>query len=154
MLSTSAEYALRIMAYISLQAGRRSIRANELSKDVHVPRAYLSKILRRLVVSGILTATKGHGGGFTLAKPPSKIRIWHVIVSIDEDYLHPRCVFGWSACSDSKPCVLHQEWKKARNSFLKWAHKTTLASLRPKGSKYDIETQVNKLLKMHINEKQ
>ena len=134
ILSRSAEYALRVMAFIGLHAGDARggvpLRAKDMEQEVKVPGFYLSKILRRLVSSGLLHGTKGHGGGFVLARPASEVRFIDVLEAIEGVSAPPSCVFGLDACDNANPCVLHHRWKELRGSFLAWATKNTLAAVQ------------------------
>jgi Rrf2 family transcriptional regulator, iron-sulfur cluster assembly transcription factor len=130
MLSRSAEYALRIMAYMALRTDCTPMRAKDLAEQVNIPIFYLSKILRRMVTADLLKATKGHGGGFLTTKPPEKIRFVDVFSAIEGEVVSASCVFGWDKCSDKTPCVLHHRWKEARRSFETWAKNTTLADVK------------------------
>jgi Rrf2 family iron-sulfur cluster assembly transcriptional regulator len=129
MISKSAEYALRIMAYFAIAGENTPVRSRDLAPQVNIPGAYLSKILRRMVNAELLTAAKGHGGGFIIARQPQKIRFSDILAAIDQDSVTPACVFGWDACSDKNPCALHDRWKVIRNAFNQWAYKTTLADV-------------------------
>lgn len=130
MLSLSAEYALRIMAYLALHSEGVPLRSKDLAREANIPAFYLSKILRRMVTAGLLHATKGHGGGFIIARPPRSIRFSDIFDAIQGTGEVRTCVFGWDVCSDKSPCVLHERWKEARDSFLVWARKTTLADVQ------------------------
>lgn len=118
------------MAYLALNDGEGPLRAKDIAREVNIPAFYLSKILRQMVTAGLLTGTKGHGGGFVIAKPASKIRFSHILEAINADITTPTCVFGWDACSDKYPCVLHDRWKLLRKAFNSWANRTTLADVK------------------------
>lgn len=130
MLSRSAQYALRIMAFLAIKGGEEPLRAKDIAAEVSIPPSYLSKILRRMVSAKLLSASKGHGGGFIVAKPASKICFADILEAIDADLGDADCVFGWDACSDKNPCVLHDHWKVIRRSFHAWANQTTLADVK------------------------
>lgn len=130
IFARSVEYAFRIMAYAALMAEERPIKTAEFAAEVNIPVFYLSKILRRMVVAGLLNSTKGHGGGFVLARPAHKIRFIQVLEAIEQKIGVRQCVFGWDVCSDKTPCVLHQRWSELNNTFQDWARKTTLADLK------------------------
>ena len=51
ILSRSAQYALRIMAYFALHTGDAPLRAKDIAEQVNIPAFYLSKILRRMVTA-------------------------------------------------------------------------------------------------------
>ncbi len=138
MVSKSAEYALRIMAHFALHGTANPLRAKDISEEVNIPIFYLSKILRRMVTAGLLVATKGHGGGFLIAKPANKIRFCHVLEAIDGETIHRKCVFGWDVCSDKAPCALHNRWREVRSAFEAWAKETTLADVQKDVAKLDV----------------
>ncbi|MEQ1503261.1 MAG: Rrf2 family transcriptional regulator [Myxococcota bacterium] len=128
VLPTTAEYALRAMACI---AGRSDewVRAKDLVEATHVPAAYLSKVLRRLVEGGLLTSMKGHHGGFRLARPASTIRFVDVLDAVDEEIGSTRCAFGFTHCSGRDPCPLHPMFEQLNQQVRAWAETATLAEV-------------------------
>jgi Rrf2 family protein len=129
MLSRTAEYALRAMAQIATLPPGEAIRASELAAEADVPLAYLSKVLRKLVLAGLLHGEKGHHGGFSLAKPPERIRFSDVLAAAEaaEPVV---CAFGWGKCDAADPCPLHPSWSQLKVAYQKWAEGTTLAQVR------------------------
>jgi Rrf2 family protein len=141
MLSKSAQYALRIMAHFALHQGDSPLRAQDIAQEVNIPIFYLSKILRRMVAAELLVGSKGHGGGFLIAKAPNKIKFCHVLEAVDGSTTERKCVFGWDVCSDKHPCVLHNRWRDVSSSFEKWARETTLADVQKDVKKLTILNQ-------------
>ena len=45
---------------------------------------FLKKIARQLKAAGILTSKEGNGGGYILAKKPSEITAWDVLVAVSD----------------------------------------------------------------------
>lgn len=133
LLTTTAEYALRALAELATAGPAESVRAANLAVRTGVPEAYLSKVLRRMVSHGLLHGTKGHGGGFALARPAGRIRFVDVLQAVDSMPSANRCVFGRPRCSDGNPCLLHPAWSKMKAAFVEWAETTTLADVAPPG---------------------
>ena len=131
LLTGTAEYALRALAELATSAPGEVVRTVDLAKRTGVPEAYLAKVLRRLVRYDVLRATKGHGGGFALSRPPSEIRFVEVLEAVDSMPLANRCAFGRPSCSSSDPCALHPVWTKLKDTFLEWARTTTLDDVGP-----------------------
>jgi Rrf2 family protein len=128
ILSRTAEYALRAVSLLAAQPPDSPLRARDLSRETDIPAHYLAKILRRLVVSGILTSQRGQGGGFVLARPPEAVRFLDVLAAVGAEPDPGRCAFGWGACDASAPCPLHTAWRPIGEAFLQWAATTTLAA--------------------------
>lgn len=129
LLTGTAEYALRALASLASDRPPAPSRAADLAARTGVPEAYLAKVLRRLVRHGLLHANKGHGGGFMLARPASRIRFVDVLEAVDSMPVASRCAFGKARCSATSPCLLHPAWSKLKDSFLEWARTTTLADV-------------------------
>jgi Rrf2 family protein len=102
-LSQTAEYALRAMAWLASTSPEAPVRARDLSEGTQIPAQYLAKILRRLVVSGVLESRKGHGGGFSLARPADQISFRDVLLAVDAYPAEERCAFGWGECDALTP---------------------------------------------------
>jgi len=129
-LSQTAEYALRATAWIAQNSPGEPVLARDLSVGTRIPSQYLSKILRRLVLAGILESRKGRGGGFTLARPPGQILFREILQAVDAYPLEDRCAFGWGTCDPDNPCPLHDSWTRMSESFREWAATTTLAEVQ------------------------
>jgi Rrf2 family iron-sulfur cluster assembly transcriptional regulator len=138
-LSQTAEYALRAMARIAAQGKAEPLRASDLSVETRIPQQYLSKILRRLVLAGILVSKKGRGGGFTLARPPSRIILRDVLAAVDAYPQEGRCAFGLHACSRKHPCALHDGWCRLSDDFHRWATKTTFNQMRTSAPEFAVD---------------
>lgn len=127
-LSPSDEYALRAVICIAA-GGDRWIPARDVAEIASVPPAYLSKVLRRLVMSGILLARKGHHGGFRLARPVAEIRVSSILECTEGWTGDEHCAFGWSRCNSRSPCALHDVYGDLRTRLIAWAETHTLADI-------------------------
>lgn len=136
-LSRTAEYALRAVAWFSSESPGLPVRARDVSAGTQIPGDYLSKILRQLVLGGILESRKGKGGGFSLTRNPGEISFESVLRAVNA-YPDPgHCAFGWGSCDPTQPCPLHDSWTRMSDQFRDWAATTTLAEsasvpLRPR----------------------
>ncbi len=129
-LSQTAEYALRALAHLATHEDGRAINARELSQSTGVPVHYLSKVMRRLVTAGVVRASKGHGGGFSLARPAAQILLGDVLAAGEPNPVIPnRCAFGWGTCDAQRPCPLHGAWSELKETAQAWARRTTLADV-------------------------
>ncbi|MFQ5569755.1 MAG: RrF2 family transcriptional regulator [Rhodothermales bacterium] len=129
-LTQTAEYALRVLAHMTTLPEGTTSRAQDLSDITDIPLHYLSKIMRRLVNAGLLRSQKGHGGGFKIAKPLTKIRFIDVLQAVDYEVEPTSCVFGWERCNSAQPCPLHPFWSHLKEDFTHWAENYTLADVK------------------------
>jgi Rrf2 family iron-sulfur cluster assembly transcriptional regulator len=125
-LPQTAEYALRAMALLARAPAGAVLVGPDLAERARIPSPYLSKVMRRLVVAGLVVARRGRGGGFSLARAPGTIRLSEVLEAMDVQVSARKCVFGWSACRDDRPCPLHPLWVELSARQRRWAEETTL----------------------------
>jgi len=130
LLNQTAVYGLRAMAILASLDPGEQINAQQLSERTGVPQQYLSKVMRKFVVARLVRAKRGHGGGFSLLKPPRQIRLMDILRATDLE-LDSGCAFGFAACDPSNPCSLHPLWSKLQEALQTWAGQGTLADLGP-----------------------
>ncbi|HEB53307.1 MAG TPA: Rrf2 family transcriptional regulator [bacterium] len=127
-LNQTAVYGLRAMAILAGLAPGESLTAAELSRRTRVPQQYLSKVMRKLVLARLVRGQRGHGGGFSLGRPPRDIRLLDVLTAVDQS-LESGCVFGFDSCDLANPCVLHPIWSRLKECTGHWATESTLADI-------------------------
>ena len=128
-ISQTAEYAIRAMSAIATLPEGIKIRSTDLGRATGIPAPYLSKILRRLVLAGLLVSQKGQGGGFTLACPAAEIPFIDILNAVDAFPADGRCAFGWGSCDQLSPCPLHGAWSRLNHQLRDWANDTNLAEV-------------------------
>jgi Rrf2 family iron-sulfur cluster assembly transcriptional regulator len=129
LISQTAEYAVRAMSAIATLPEGIKIRATDLGRATGIPAPYLSKILRRLVLAGLLVSQKGQGGGFSLACPATAIPFIDILNAVDAFPADGRCAFGWGNCDQLSPCPLHGAWSRLNHQIRDWANVTNLAEI-------------------------
>jgi Rrf2 family protein len=107
MISQTSEYALRAVIFLAARPERNAAASQEISEAIIVPVGFLQKILRMLSRHGILTAHRGKGGGFALAKVPSAISVLDVLKASDTQIQRiERCPLGIQG--HTRLCSLHR----------------------------------------------
>jgi Rrf2 family protein len=129
ILGRSTEYAFRALVALVAAGPGAMLRSEVLAESTGVPPAYLAKVMRRLVRSGIVVARKGHGGGFQLARNPSEVRFREVLDVVGPPPEAKRCAFGWGQCDPRSPCPLHPAWSMLHEALFNWADTMTLADV-------------------------
>lgn len=110
MLSHSASYAIRALAYIGAQPTAGWVMNREIATKLELPPQFLTKLLRVLAGQGILLSSRGRTGGFRLARPAHRITLFEIVEPF-ESLLdrQEECVLGQDICSSQRPCPLHEE---------------------------------------------
>jgi len=98
LLTRATEYAL-----LSLDVIRQSdipLGAEQLAKDLSIPKSFLAKILQGLAKQGILESRKGAHGGFILAREVTEISVNEIIIAAEGK---KPAVFDCTSYMDSCP---------------------------------------------------
>jgi Rrf2 family protein len=110
------DYAIRCIYYL---AGKdnRVIMADEISREMKMPRSFIAKILQKLSRAGVVASTVGVKGGFSLSRSPQRISLYDVIVAIEGPIALNRCTVDEASCSLSKTCKIHPIWMNVRREL-------------------------------------
>lgn len=110
MLSKTAEYALRAVAFL---AGRpaQPASADLLAEKTKVPRRYLQRVLQDLVVAGVVHSRPGPGGGYELAVAPDQLTIFDIVQAVSPLERIHQCPLGLK--THTELCPLHAELDRA-----------------------------------------
>ena len=83
-VNARVDYALRAVVQVASTAGQGSLTTKrELSTAQLIPARFLENILLQLVRSGILIATRGSQGGYSLGRAAADISVADVVRAID-----------------------------------------------------------------------
>lgn len=132
IFSKKCELGLQAVLYLSIQKEGETISADTISKDLKVPREFVSKVLQALTKSKIIASKKGKSGGFFLGKDAKDIKLIDIVQSIDGLEMFNSCVLGFPGCSHEKPCPVHDKWGRLREDTYTMLSNESLAELRDK----------------------
>lgn len=96
-MNLECDYAIRMVYVIANSKGR--IDAKTIAERSCVSLRFSLKILRKLVMEGIVISFMGTNGGYELAKSTKDITLYDVIRAIDGNYCFNRCVDNNYYCS-------------------------------------------------------
>jgi Rrf2 family protein len=85
-LSSSTEYGLLAVAYIAQNKDQGLILSRDVSKKYNIPLEYLLRIMQQLVRARILRSKRGPRGGFSLARPVTKITMLDIIEAVEGSF--------------------------------------------------------------------
>jgi Rrf2 family nitric oxide-sensitive transcriptional repressor len=128
MISQTIEYALRAMAHLAGLDADRAANSETIAEHTQVPRGYLSKILRDLVVAELVVSQRGPNGGFTLARSAAEITILDVVNAVDPIARIARCPLGNP--KHIQLCPLHKRLDDALQTIEQQFKATSLEDLQ------------------------
>lgn len=132
MLSKKAKYGLMAVFRLAKEYGRQPLLIAQLAEQENIPRKFLELILLELKKEGILVSKMGKGGGYTLAKAPSKIMIGEVVRVLDGPLAPISCVSktAYKSCEDcvnERTCNIRSIMKQVRDATAVILDSTSLA---------------------------
>lgn len=84
-VNKSIEQGIYVLLMLSLEKNHEPVKSFTMSQILGVSDSYLKKILRKLVVAGLVNSNASKDGGFTLAKSIRDITILNVYQALDNE---------------------------------------------------------------------
>lgn len=120
-LSTRTRYGTRLLFELAYNYGGGPVLLKDIAKRQDISEKYLSKIIILLRSAGIVTSFRGSKGGYTLAKPPSEIKMREVIETLEGDMAFLDCTRDEKICNKIAKCPTREFWcrmEEVMNGFL------------------------------------
>ena len=134
-VNQSVEQGIYVVLILSLEKDHRCLRSTELSRILSVSDSYLKKILRKLVLAGIIYSNPGKDGGFQLARSIEEISAYDVFAALEGE----SCVVKMSGIGnrifiDDKKFMQGEEkvlnaFRQANDAFMKELKRLSLSEL-------------------------
>lgn len=120
-ITQEADYALRIMLFLSKSGEGARIDARTISENQSVSLRFTLKILRKLTQAGLTQSFRGINGGYSLNKQLEEINLKIVIEAIDGAVHLNRCLNDPEACNKkaTASCEIHHELSRIQKMLLK-----------------------------------
>lgn len=116
-LNLENDYAYRIILKFTTSPEGKKFRSKDLSKELFIPERFTYRILRKLLLSGLIDSVRGPRGGYVLAKDPEDITLYDVYESISGEMIINYCLDEKTCefAKDSSNCIMHKEMKKIQD---------------------------------------
>ncbi|MCX6190094.1 MAG: Rrf2 family transcriptional regulator [Bacteroidetes bacterium] len=118
MLSLTCKTAIKAVLFLASKEerdGKYSIK--EVATFINASEHSVGKLLQTLVKAEIIQSSKGPNGGFYLSHKQRKQALIHIVEAIDGKDVFKQCGLGFSKCSSSHPCPIHNDYKIVRDLF-------------------------------------
>ncbi|HWR33117.1 MAG TPA: Rrf2 family transcriptional regulator [Chitinophagaceae bacterium] len=130
MLSYTCKTAIKAVIYLASKPGpveKAGIR--EIAEFIDASEHTVGKMLQTLVKEEVINSTKGPNGGFYITAKQKDQAIINIVWAIDGKEIFSHCGLGFSKCSTSHPCPIHDDYKIVRDRFEKMCRERTINEL-------------------------
>ncbi len=132
-VSKQEEYGLRILVLIARAGPDEGLSIPQLSELEGLSEPYVAKLTRAMRLQGLVQSTRGHKGGYVLAKSADQITISEILIALggsvfEEDYRRERIRAGLP-CTHTEGCPICSLWKTIQHTLDRLLGKITLADL-------------------------
>lgn len=89
-IAAKARYGLATMIYFAMHnSAQTKFTVLEVSEALKISKIYLEQVFTQLRLSGIVQATKGPQGGYSLTRPPAEITVYDVLSATETSLFDP-----------------------------------------------------------------
>ncbi|MBQ3053949.1 MAG: Rrf2 family transcriptional regulator [Clostridia bacterium] len=130
-ITQECDYAIRIMVTLANLDKGQVIDAGSISNMRNIPSRFTVKILRKLVLSGLISSKKGANGGYSLKDKSQNITLLSIVEVIDGPIAVNKCVGGENRCSytEKAVCSMHNIMMEINNHIREKLESVTLDRL-------------------------
>jgi Rrf2 family protein len=115
--TTKTEYGLVCLIHLAKSFPDNLVAIKDIVKEEQFSTTYIEKILQRLRSENIVISFQGNQGGYTLARPPSKITLKEIVDALEGGTFDIFCdpeTRSDIVCTHFAMCKLTPIWKKTK----------------------------------------
>ena len=138
MLTAKGKYGLKAVVHLANVEAQRITQAVEIAEAQNIPKKFLDAILGDLRGAGIVETKKGPGGGYRLARAPSRIKVGAVIRALDGAIAPIACASRKAYrpcddCDDVRTCTVRITMTRVRDAIAEVLDRLTVADMAAMG---------------------
>ena len=130
-LSTKGRYGTRLMLNLAQRYnnGNEAVILKSVSDEEEISIRYLEQIVIPLKISRLVKSIRGAGGGYTLARRPSDIKLSDILHALEGACCLVDCVDDPDYCNRIPISASYEIWKEASNLLKNYFGSITLQDL-------------------------
>lgn len=149
-LTTKGRYAVTAMLDLALHTGAGPVALADISERQAISLSYLEQLFARVRKCGLVSSTRGPGGGYALSKSAAEISISDVIAAVDESVDATSCG-GVSSCQGDVRCLTHDLWTDLSQQIQSFLGGISLQDLMDKKDVQAVSQQRDAIVLQRIN---
>ena len=127
-LTTKGRFAVTAMIDVAMRQHEGPVTLAGISERQRISLSYLEQLFGKLRRRGLVSSTRGPGGGYQLERPMDQTTVSDIIFAVDEPLDATQCG-GKENCHDDQRCMTHELWANLNVRMLDYLDSVTLADL-------------------------
>lgn len=128
-ITTKSRYAIRaIYALYVLGGAEQPVGLGKIAEHEDISKKYLEQIFMRLKETGVVTGSRGAGGGYMFATDPSKTSLKEVVHAMDGPQIPYKCI-SEKTCKRYSYCAVNGLWNGLKKNVDNYLDSITIADL-------------------------
>jgi Rrf2 family protein len=142
-LSTKGRYGTRLILNLAqhYDDGNEAVILKNISNEEEISIRYLEQIIIPLKINKLVKSIRGAGGGYTLARHPSKIKVSEILHALEGSCCLVDCVEDDDYCNRIPICATYDIWTKASDLLKNYFEKLSIKDLMDISKKKNANTK-------------
>ncbi len=128
-ISTRSRYGIRLMINLAANYNKGHAFLKDIAREEEISEKYLSQIVIPLRRAGLLSASRGVHGGYTLLKSPREITAKEVVEVLEGDLVLIECERDRECCNRVTGCASRGLWEGLSEKITEYLSSVTLDDL-------------------------
>lgn len=128
-ISTRSRYGIRLMINLAANYNKRNVFLKDIAREEEISEKYLSQIVIPLRRAGLISASRGVHGGYTLAKSSKEIAAKEIVEALEGDLDLIECSRNQDACNRVAGCASRGLWEGLSDKITEYLSSVTLDDL-------------------------
>ena len=143
-LTTKGRYAVTAMLDLALHHKDGPISLADIASRQDISLSYLEQLFVRLRRRGLVTSTRGPGGGYSLAHDPKHIVLADIVLAVDEKVDSTGCGSGKDCRGSEQLCLTHMLWAALNDQIKSFLSDLSLAETMSRNSVREVAARQDK----------
>ncbi len=117
-ITRQADYAVRAMIHLGGLPAQKRVSTAQVSKEEKIPLPFLTKVIASLVRAGLVTTSRGMGGGISLTRSPENITLLEILEAVEGPITLNRCLLNGNMCELQPHCAVHDVWAEIQKHLV------------------------------------
>ncbi|PCI08138.1 MAG: Fe-S cluster assembly transcriptional regulator IscR [Gammaproteobacteria bacterium] len=142
-LTTKGRYAVTAVLDLALHQNDGPVSLASISERQCISLSYLEQLFAKLRRNGIVTSTRGPGGGYALTNSVDEVSVSDIILAVDESCKVVDCD-ETEGCHSGYQCLTHDLWQELSNEIRSFLDGITLSEIMANDTVHNVRIRQDK----------